>query len=503
MPLRKNELDFGVLKTSFARLDIVCSELENAVKQKDYPKLQYQNTLANLRDELDLITSQTTADKMIPITRELGITPHELGILLFSYSDELFKRAFKNDIRAIIDLISHVKVSLALWRTRIIAKYESQDTTITTSTKRPSANAGGNIAAEQNKAPIFGRNIAFPQMLPVEIELKFISLNDLINIQDFLKEQDTRHFVALVIENQLLRPKLSLTEIESWPDNILEEVCSKLLSNEAELAKHFKRNTSHSFFKDFRQAFDGFFDLQQKQMAALGRQIQTNFEGLAEQLAGIANIPALKIAREALSKYNFTHIAKIMQATQGMERFIGQSQIPLAYEQLLANAPIINIGSIRDIGVSTLEETTITRLLDSIDPELERKRRGAWQTFNSDSEDRCSQAIHSMREVFRQLLDKLAPEEDVANAEWYRKPRDAPYVTRKMRIRYSIGGPVDRELSESTLKLIESLWHSADTMYEKLSKEAHKTNTTPTTEAEAYLKACESIILLILSSRIT
>jgi hypothetical protein len=489
MPLRKNEIDFGVLRTSFARLDIVCSELENAVKQKDYPKLQYQNALANLRDELDLITSQTTADKMIPILREFGITPHELGILLFSYSAELFKRAFKNDIRAVIDLISHVKVSLALWRTRIIAKYESQDTTITTSTKRPPANARGNIA--------------FPQMLPVEIELKFISLNDLMSIQDFLKEQDTRHFVALVIENQLLHPKLSLTEIESWPDNILEEVCSKLLSNEAELAKHFKRNTSHSFFKDFRQAFDGFFDLQQKQMAALGRQIQTNFEGLAEQLAGIANIPALKIAREALSKYDFTHIAKIMQATQGMERFIGQSQIPLAYELFLANAPIMSIGSIRDIGVSTLEETTITRLLDSIDPELERKRRGAWQTFNSYSEDRCSQAIHSMREVFRQLLDKLAPEEDVANAEWYRKPRDAPYITRKMRIRYSIGGPVDRELSESTLKLIESLWHSADTMYDKLSKEAHETNTTPTTEAEAYLKACESIILLILSSRIT
>jgi hypothetical protein len=140
-------------------------------------------------------------------------------------------------------------------------------------------------------------------------------------------------------------------------------------------------------------------------------------------------------------------------------------------------------------------------LLSDIDSELEQKRLGAWQTLRGEGLDKVSQATHSMREVLRQLLDILAPEEDVPSAQWYARPAKPPYVTRRMRVRYSIGGPTAQVISESTLDLIEAIADFVDAAYNKLSSKAHSKGDTNEVSAEAILQACESVILMILGDR--
>ena len=60
----------------------------------------------------------------------------------------------------------------------------------------------------------------------------------------------------------------------------------------------------------------------------------------------------------------------------------------------------------------------IQSFLEGIDPELESKRVGAWHALESNLPDSLSQASHSMREVLRQLLEKLAPASQVELSPW-------------------------------------------------------------------------------------
>jgi hypothetical protein len=131
-----------------------------------------------------------------------------------------------------------------------------------------------------------------------------------------------------------------------------------------------------------------------------------------------------------------------------------------------------------------VSEETIDSLLTGIDLMLQKKRQGAWQTFNGESKDRISQAMHTMREVLRQLLDVLAPEEEIPKAPWYKKPSKGTPVTRKMRVRYAIAG-TNCEVSVSTLNLITSLADTVENTYAKLSAEAHRQDQAIDAKAEA------------------
>lgn len=151
--------------------------------------------------------------------------------------------------------------------------------------------------------------------------------------------------------------------------------------------------------------------------------------------------------------------------------------------------------------VTTEHDTeAISRLLNSIDPILEEKRQGAWITLKGNSTDRIPQATHSMREVLRQLLDKLAPDEDVKVTSWYSKPTKSPEVTRSMKVRYILSGS-GRPASESTLKRIDSYAKAVNMTYDELSSEAHKYGSSIESTAETLLEACEIVIKLILLHR--
>jgi hypothetical protein len=142
----------------------------------------------------------------------------------------------------------------------------------------------------------------------------------------------------------------------------------------------------------------------------------------------------------------------------------------------------------------------IQGFLKSIDPGLEQKRSGAWEAVESNRADSLSQASHSMREVLRQLLDKLAPTEDILKAPWYKKSKDGPPVPRAMRIRYAIAG-MSETCSESTFSLINDLASAVESMYAKLSAESHSDRRAQIQATKMYLVACEAVIGLIAVER--
>ena len=143
----------------------------------------------------------------------------------------------------------------------------------------------------------------------------------------------------------------------------------------------------------------------------------------------------------------------------------------------------------------------LSRLLSEVDPDIESKRQGAWHTFYGTGSDRLSQASHSMREVIRLLLYKLAPDDMVKAAPWYDKPTDATSdVTRKMRVRYCLSG-CSTSVSHSTLNYIEALASFIDESYAKLSREAHSDEPSDISMVKAFLESGDIIILIVLLTK--
>jgi hypothetical protein len=264
---------------------------------------------------------------------------------------------------------------------------------------------------------------------------------------------EPREFTVFVINNLLIKPKLNITEIQSLPDATLEQIALQILGKEEYLKKYFSEAKGESVFDRFLQAFKD----QQREQVNLYLKMIAPFLGQTQNTEAMFSLG-----------YTLPSSVRYIKKTKQVE-FIEESSGQLSV------------------------------LLNEIDPDLELKRRGAWQTFRGESNDRISQAAHSMREVIRLLLDCLAPEEKILHAPWYQKPRVKPDVTRKMKVRFAIGG-ASSEISDSTVDFVDSLANAADEAYYKLSAEAH-TSGKGYKQAEAFLKAGEAVILLILTNR--
>ena len=157
-------------------------------------------------------------------------------------------------------------------------------------------------------------------------------------------------------------------------------------------------------------------------------------------------------------------------------------------------------GAFIEVGGKELRGTILQEFLTGLDPELERKRQGAWQTLEGSTADRHAQAAHSMREVLQQLLDRLAPREQVERAPWYSKLKQGQGVTRSMRVRWAIAGD-STNISQSLLRLIDSLAEAVDATYARLSAEGHERKAGKDRSTRACLSACDSLIELIGASR--
>lgn len=112
--------------------------------------------------------------------------------------------------------------------------------------------------------------------------------------------------------------------------------------------------------------------------------------------------------------------------------------------------------------------------LREIDPSLNELRHGASSALVSGQPDSIRQAAHSARELIRQVLDLLAPADEIKASPQFQASKDATSgVTRKMRIRYVIKKR-HPNISDSDTEIIEILCQLIDQLYGKLSAEAHR-----------------------------
>jgi DNA-binding MarR family transcriptional regulator len=106
--------------------------------------------------------------------------------------------------------------------------------------------------------------------------------------------------------------------------------------------------------------------------------------------------------------------------------------------------------------------------LQEIDPTLVDMRDGAMAAVHSAQPDAIRQAAHSGRELIRQVLDRLAPDDQVERTSWFRGEK----VTRRDRVKLTLERRAGR-ISASTLQVVEAQCDVVEANYRRLSAMAH------------------------------
>lgn len=143
-------------------------------------------------------------------------------------------------------------------------------------------------------------------------------------------------------------------------------------------------------------------------------------------------------------------------------------------------------------------QADLDRELNKINPRYSKRRKGAWNTFNSVSADRKSQAAHSMRDIFREILFLWAPNNKVEKIEWW-KNSGKDKVDHRDRVRFLLYG--DKEVKNQDE--LQSINHEIDNIYKSfdlLQKTAHGSNQ-ELQLVESTMKSIESTMLRIINIR--
>ena len=354
----------------------------------------------------------------------------------------------------------------------------------------------------QNNHPMKPR-INFIDPILGSIVLTYLSLEDIEKLESAGK-LTPRDFIVQVITHLLEQPMLTTQQIQSLSDETLRNMCLQLAQYENYFSKHFIKRTDDTVFEDLQNAFFTSQKARTESMEMLAKSIERQFSDYQKLLSPISSAFG-----------EFQKIQKIVD-TQAFSQAIKHAT---DMQNLMDNIPQIGRYSLPSVKLSSVvsprlrytlpelkerqtesEIHTVSFLLTQIDERLEMKRLGAWDALRGSSRDKMAQAISSMREVFRQTLDLLAPEIQVTSAPWYQKPKAGSPVTRKMRVRFALTGN-NLEYSESTVELIVSFGNVADAVYSKLSAEEHGVLVSSPLQVEACLHAVESALFLLLTNR--
>lgn len=158
----------------------------------------------------------------------------------------------------------------------------------------------------------------------------------------------------------------------------------------------------------------------------------------------------------------------------------------------------LNWLEITDAGRAALARNALDRLdaeLTAIDPQLVEIRHGAWSAAHGREHDSARNVAHSGRELQRQTLARLAPDEEVRQASWHQGEK----VTRRDRLKLILEKRNGR-ISQSRLGVIERQWDLTDALYERLSAIAHGPVEDNQGEAIELLKAVEAALTSLLGA---
>jgi len=167
------------------------------------------------------------------------------------------------------------------------------------------------------------------------------------------------------------------------------------------------------------------------------------------------------------------------------------------YKNLSLSLPYIDDENIpefyeieRDFSIEILKSKKLKKLLIKINPELDRKREGAWECILSDSQDKYSQSANSMINLVDWTLRELAPENEVRN---YLKLGKSEKITRKMKLEYILRSKQDTKLIDFYIKNFLDI-------YDLLNKAKHSLIFHEGDVLESQFYMIEGIILFIVKA---
>jgi len=130
-------------------------------------------------------------------------------------------------------------------------------------------------------------------------------------------------------------------------------------------------------------------------------------------------------------------------------------------------------------------------------PDLAKIRLGAWETFYSETEVNLMNASHSMREILRHIISRIASNEEVKQSSWWEKPQDTDKdVTSQQRLRFLIFGPGDDKPTELAAMTISNSFKA----YSRLQAIAHGSQGIKH-DVKEYMQITEHTLLTILRYR--
>jgi hypothetical protein len=142
--------------------------------------------------------------------------------------------------------------------------------------------------------------------------------------------------------------------------------------------------------------------------------------------------------------------------------------------------------------------TKLIELLPQLDRRFLQMRESAWEMLQTKNPERGRMAAHECRELLNQLLHHLAPDDKVLALPEYGglKRKD---ISRKVRVRYILGGP---QQNETQVRIANSLANLSDDMYGALSGRAHRDDDVDIAEVKSFMRTTEEVIVMILEGRV-
>lgn len=97
-------------------------------------------------------------------------------------------------------------------------------------------------------------NITFNHPLLGEVSLRPFTVADFKNVIDLFPLTDDYLFCCRVIEQQIVKPKASLVEVQKWNQQTLIEVAREFAGKETTISPYFHNTDDQNFFVDFKHA---------------------------------------------------------------------------------------------------------------------------------------------------------------------------------------------------------------------------------------------------------
>ena len=115
----------------------------------------------------------------------------------------------------------------------------------------------------------------------------------------------------------------------------------------------------------------------------------------------------------------------------------------------------------------------LTEILNLFDPKYLDMLKGSETALYGTTEDHLSQAAHSMRDLFQQLMEHLAPTDAVKQQPWFKPTPGAPdQVSRMSRLKYILYGSGEM-LNEFDTKRLDEVADGAKTSLDLAIARAH------------------------------